>query len=79
VKDVLRRAALGSPRVDAEREPVVQITRFGESAVNFQVMFWARDYAEQGLARTEVYEAVHDGLTAAGIEIPAPTRRFIQE
>jgi len=79
VKEILRRSALLSPRVDPEREPVVLITRLHESAVNFVVMFWARDYAEQGLARTEVYEAVHDGLTAAGIEIPRPTPRIIQE
>jgi MscS family membrane protein len=79
VKDVLRAAALRSPRVDPDREPVVLITRFAESAVNFQVMFWARDYAEQGLARSEVYEAVHDGLAAAGIAIPLLTRRIIQE
>jgi small-conductance mechanosensitive channel len=78
VKQVLAEAAKRSPRVDAEREPVVLVTRRHESAVNFVVMFWARDYAEQGLARTEVYEAVHDGLTAAGIEIPRPTR-IIQE
>ena len=50
-----------------------------EFLINFVVMFWARDYAEQGLARTEVYEAVHDGLTAAGIEIPRPAPRMIQE
>jgi MscS family membrane protein len=79
VKEVLRRAALASPRVDPDRAPVVLITRFGESTVNFQVMFWARDYAEQGLARTEVYEAVYDGLAAAGISIPVPTRRLIHE
>jgi MscS family membrane protein len=79
VKEVLRRAALASSRVDPDREPSVQITRFGEFTVNFLVMFWARDYAEQGLARTEVYEAVHDGLAAAGIEIPVPTRRVIHE
>jgi MscS family membrane protein len=79
VKDVLRSAALRSSHVDPDREPVVLITRFAESAVNFQVMFWARDYAEQGLARSEVYEAVHDGLAAAGIAIPLPTRRIIQE
>lgn len=77
VKDVLQAGALASPRVDPDRTPVVQITKFAESAVNFQVMFWARDYAEQGLARSEVYEAVHDGLTAAGIEIALPTRRVI--
>jgi MscS family membrane protein len=79
VKDVLRRAALSSAHVDEGREPSVLITRFAESAVNFQVMFWARDYAEQGLARSEVYEAVHAGLSSAGIAVPVPTRRIIQE
>jgi MscS family membrane protein len=79
VKEILRRSALSSARVDPDREPVILITRLHESAVNFVVMFWARDYAEQGLARTEVYEAVHDGLTAAGIEIPRPSHRITQE
>jgi MscS family membrane protein len=79
VKDVLRRAVLSSAHVDEGHEPSVLITRFAESAVNFQVMFWARDYADQGLAKSEVYEAVHDGLAAAGIAMPLPTRRIIQE
>ena len=65
--------------MDEGREPSVLIARFAESAVDFQVMFWARDYAEQGLARSEVYEAVHEGLAAAGIAVPVPTRRIIQE
>jgi small-conductance mechanosensitive channel len=78
VRQVLTDAVRTSARVDPDREVVVLITRLHESAVNFVVMFWARDYAEQGLARTEVYEAVHDGLTAAGIEVPRPTR-IIQE
>jgi len=79
VRQVLTDAARSSARVDPEREVVVLITRLHESAVNFVVMFWARDYAEQGLARTEVYEAVHDGLTAAGIEVPRPPYRINQE
>ena len=72
VREVLRGAARGSSHVDGEREPAVEITRLVDSAVNFQVMFWARDYAEQGLARSEVYAAVHDGLSAAGIAMPPP-------
>ena len=79
VRDVLRRAVLSSAHVDEGHEPSVLITRFAESAVNFQVMFWARDYAEQGLARSEVYEAVHAGLSSAGIAVPVPTRRIIQD
>lgn len=77
VKAVLQAAALASPRVDPDRPAVVQVTKLADSAVDFQLMFWARDYAEQGLARGEVYEAVHDGLVAAGIEIALPTRRVI--
>jgi len=76
-KDVLVKAALASPRVDPDRAPVAQVTRLADSAVHFQLMFWARDYADQGLARSEVYEAVHDGLAAAGIELALPTRRVI--
>jgi MscS family membrane protein len=79
VKEVLRAAALRAPHADTEREAQVTVTRLGEFAVIFQLMFWARDYAEQGLARSEVLEAVYDGLAAAGIAMPLPTRRVIQE
>ena len=70
VKDVLREAALQSPHVDRERPPVVQLARFGDFAVHFVVMFWARDYLHQAPARSDVAEAVYRGLAAAGIEIP---------
>jgi MscS family membrane protein len=78
-KEVLRQAALSTPRVDPDREPAVLITRFADYTVNFLVVFWARDYAEQGLARSEVHQAIYDGLAAAGIQIPLPTRRVIHE
>ena len=74
VKDVLRDAALASPHVDRDRAPVVQLARFGDFAVHFVVVFWARDYLHQGPARSDVAEAVYRGLTAAGIEIPQHAR-----
>jgi small-conductance mechanosensitive channel len=70
VKQVLRDAALTSPHVDRDRPPVVQLARFGDFAVHFVVVFWARDYLHQGPARSDVAEAVYRGLAAAGIEIP---------
>jgi small-conductance mechanosensitive channel len=70
VKEALREAALSSPHVDADRPPVVQLSRFGDFAVHFTVVFWTRDYVNQALARSEVAEAVYRGLAAAGIEIP---------
>ncbi len=76
---LLTEAALSSSRVDAQRPPAVLVTRFGDFAVNLLLVFWARDYAEQGLASSEVHEAVYRSFAAAGIEIPYPTRRVIQE
>jgi MscS family membrane protein len=70
VKEVLREAALASPHVDRDRPPSVQLARFGDFAVHFVVVFWARDYLHQGPARSDVAEAVYRGLAAAGIEIP---------
>ena len=63
--------------MDHAREPVVQLSRFGEFAVHFVVVFWAGDYAQQGAARAEVAEAAYRGLAAAGLEMPMapPPRR----
>ncbi len=76
---LLTEAALSSARVDAQRPPVALVTRFGDFAVNLLLVFWARDYTEQGLATSDVHEAVYRSFAAAGIEIPYPTRRVIQE
>lgn len=76
---LLGEAALSSDKVDRQRPPVVLVTRFGDFAVHLLLVFWARDYAEQGLAASEVHEAVYRRFAAAGIEIPYPTRRVIQE
>jgi small-conductance mechanosensitive channel len=79
VKRLLKEAALESPKVDAARAPVVLVTKFGEFAVNCVVIFWALDYLEQGLALSEVHEAVYRRLAQEGIEIPFPTRRILQQ
>jgi small-conductance mechanosensitive channel len=65
--------------VDVEREPVVTLVRFGDFSLHFRLVFWVRDYAEQGLALGEVHEEIYRRLSAAGIEIPFPVRRVIQE
>lgn len=79
VKRILVDSALASARVDAERLPVALVTRFGDSAVQFRLVFWARDYEQQGLAASEVHEQIYRRLAEAGIEIPFPTQRLIQQ
>jgi MscS family membrane protein len=78
-KRILREAALASEYVDQERTPQVLVSRFADFSVNFQMVFWARDYTQQGLARSQVHEEAYRLLRGAGIEIPVPVRRIIGE
>ena len=78
-KRILADAVRQSTFVDTTREPVVLVTRFGDFAVHLLVVFWANDYNEQGLALSEVYEAVYRDFARAGIEIPYPVQRQIQQ
>ena len=77
-KRVLALAGRDCPRVDPERPPLVLVTGFADFAISLRLIFWVKDYAEQGLAASEVYERVYQGLQEAGIEIPFPVRRIIQ-
>jgi MscS family membrane protein len=79
VKRILTESALASKHVLPDRPPVVLVTRLADYAIDVQVVFWARDYLEQGPARSEVHEEIYRRLTQAGIEIPIPTSRVIHE
>lgn len=47
--------------------------------MNLRVIFWAKDYADQGLALSQVHEEIHRRLAEAGVEIPVPIRKLIHE
>jgi small-conductance mechanosensitive channel len=79
VKRLLAEAALACPLLDPARTPVVQVKRFGDGSVELAVAFWVRDYLDQGAARSEVLEQVHRRLSEAGIALPLPSRRIIQQ
>lgn len=79
VKQILTEATLAPEQVDRERGVSVLLLRFAESAIVFRVVFFARDYLDAGLALGAVHEEVYRRLAEAGIEIPFPVRRVIQE
>jgi small-conductance mechanosensitive channel len=79
VKAILVAAACASPYVAPEPEPVAVVVRFADGAVLLRVGFQARDYLEQGLALSDVHEQIHRRFAEAGIVIPIPARRVIQE
>ena len=79
VRAILEHAARGCPLVDAEREPVVQVTRIADFSVNCLLVFWVKDYVEQGRASGLVYEEIHRRFAEEGIEPPLPATRMIHE
>ena len=55
-------------------EPFVVFLQFGDSALNFRLMFWTATFEDFFRVRSEVYVAVNDALKEAGITIPFPQR-----
>ena len=74
VTHVLETAAGALAMRDAKREPVVLLTAFGPSSVNFEVSVWTNDPWGARRLQSELNEAVWWALQEAGIGIPFPQR-----
>jgi len=77
VRRLLVEAALASARCERERPPQAAIERIVETGVRFRLVFWVRDYVEQGAATDEISEALLKGFAEAGVEMAVPLRRLL--
>lgn len=67
------KAAVGSIRGLPENPPpVVVLDGFGESAMNFRVLYWLKSYQDIFL-KTEVNKAIYQALVEENIELPFTT------
>lgn len=60
-------------------EPVVRFHTFGESSVNFTVIFRVKEFINQSPFRHEFMKALHRKFKETGIEIPFPIRTVIMK
>ncbi|GAH02373.1 unnamed protein product, partial [marine sediment metagenome] len=72
VRDVLEKVCGGFDGLSAQHEPVVLLTDFGDSSVNYQVFVWIEDPWNTRAIKSRLNEAVWWGLKDAGIEISFP-------
>ena len=72
VRDVLEKVCGGFDGLSAQHEPVVLLTDFGDSSVNYQVFIWIEDPWNTRAIKSRLNEAVWWGLKDAGIEISFP-------
>jgi small-conductance mechanosensitive channel len=72
VREALQEAAAGMTWSVGSREPLVLMTAFGDSSVDFEVSVWTNDPWRSRRAQSELNEAVWWKLKDAGIVIAFP-------
>lgn len=75
VEKALLEAAAKNERVLKEPAPTVRFAAFGESSLDFELACWTAVMLHRRSAlRSEMNYAIHEALTARGIELPFPQR-----
>lgn len=74
VKELLLKAAKEHTRVLDSPPPFVRFLDFGESSLDFDVIFWTRDFMRIEDTKSDIRLAIDAAFRARGVEIPFPQR-----
>jgi small-conductance mechanosensitive channel len=74
VKELLIAAAKEHPRALDSPPPFVRFLDFGDSSLNFEVIFWSRDLMRIEDIKSDIRFAIDAAFRARGIVIPFPQR-----
>lgn len=72
--DVARKVVVEVQGGVPEFEPRVRFKQFGDSSINFYVVFRSREFVDQWQLKHEFIKALHKRFIEEGIEIPFPIR-----
>lgn len=71
--DLLYEVIKNNENVLIEPEPLIVITQFGESSIDFEIRVWIQR-SVLFAARTELIQSIKNAFDEAGIEMPFPSR-----
>jgi len=74
VRDILTQVAKAHPAVDQDMPVKVQFKNFGDSSLDFEVFFWARNSWEIEFVRSEIRFEIDRLFREKGVRIPFPQR-----
>jgi len=74
VKNLLMEVAKEHPRVLDSPRPIVRLLDFGDSSLDFDLIFWSRDFVRVEDTRSDLRFAIDAAFRARGVEIPFPQR-----
>lgn len=72
VREVLLAIAVEDPRVEGSPVPTVRLTDFGDSSLEFELLFWTRKNFEQDDIKSDLRFRMFEAFGEAGIQIPFP-------
>jgi small-conductance mechanosensitive channel len=72
--EVLVQVAMDNKRVLVEPKPKAWFREFGDSSLNFMLLFWIPNAVEKYDVISEINYAIDAGFRKNGIEIPFPQR-----
>jgi small-conductance mechanosensitive channel len=74
VRELLIKVALKHERVIKTPQPIVRFLDFGNSSLDFEVLFWSRDLIRIEDVKSDIRFAIDQAFRENGVEIPFPQR-----
>lgn len=74
VKSILFEIARDHPRTMSSPPPVVRLLNFGDNSLDFDVIFWSRDFLRIEDVKSDIRLSIDAAFRAKGVEIPFPQR-----
>ncbi len=74
VKEILMKCATNHPDVYSEIDPLVRFEDFGDSALVFELFFWANKTWEIEMVKSDLRFQIDQSFRDAGVSIPFPQR-----
>ncbi len=77
VINTARSAALGFADISYEIEPSARITGFGPSSIDYELLYWMKDYMKVGETAARLRERLWYAFHRDNISMPFPTRHVL--
>lgn len=74
VMKCLEEAAVENSSVSSRREPKARLTEFGDSSINFELLFWTYEMFQIEFIRSDIRIAINKKFKENNIVIPFPQR-----
>lgn len=74
IRDILLRVASENGRILDSPKPTVRLLNFGDSSLDFDLLFWSRDLVRIEDIKSDVRFAISAAFRKANVEIPYPQR-----